>query len=97
MFDAFKELSFIKHKSESTNKDIVNLENWKSYFFGGQKRCGLVVENRTRAAVFVTCTISELKLRVSSPNQLTIQNLQFALISIESKKIGFSENKAVKE
>ena len=41
-------------------------------------------------------TTSDLKIHVSSPNQLSIQNLQFALISMESKIVGIFANKAVK-
>ena len=42
-------------------------------------------------------TTSDLKIHVSSSNQLIIQNLQFALISIEGKIVGIFANKAVKE
>ena len=42
-------------------------------------------------------TTSNLKLHASSPNQLIIQNLQFALISTESQILGYFANKAVKE
>ena len=35
---------------------------------------------------------SNLKLKVSSKNQLIIQNLQFALISMESKNLGIIAN-----
>ena len=42
-------------------------------------------------------TTSDLKLHASSPNQLIVQNLQFALISMESRILGYFANKAVKE
>ena len=38
-----------------------------------------------------------MKLHASTPNQLTIQSLQFALISMGSKILGYFANKAVKE
>ena len=48
--------------------------------------------------VFYELTSSDLKLHhVSSPNQQIIQNLQFALNSMESKILGIFANKAVKE
>ena len=40
---------------------------------------------------------SDLKLHASSLNQLIIQNLLFALMSMESKNLGYFANKAVKE
>ena len=40
---------------------------------------------------------SDLKLHASSPNQLIIQHLQFALSSVESKILAYFANKAVKE
>ena len=42
-------------------------------------------------------TTSDLKLQASSLNQLIIQNLLFALMSMESKIHGYFANKAVKE
>ena len=42
-------------------------------------------------------TTSDLKIHASSSNQLIIQNLQFALISMEGKIVGIFANKAVKE
>ena len=42
-------------------------------------------------------TTSDLKLHASSLNQLIIQNLLFALTSMESKILGYFANKAVKE
>ena len=42
-------------------------------------------------------TASDLKIHVSSSNQQIIQNLQFALISMEGKIVGIFANKAVKE
>ena len=42
-------------------------------------------------------TTSDLKLHAESQNQLIIQNLQFALISMDSNILGNFANKAVKE
>ena len=42
-------------------------------------------------------TTSDLKLHASSLIKLIIQNLLFALISMESKILGYFANKAVKE
>ena len=42
-------------------------------------------------------TTSDLKIHVSSFNQLIIQNLQFALISMEGKFVGIFAYKAAKE
>ena len=42
-------------------------------------------------------TTSDLKLHAPSPNQLIMQNLQFALSSIESKILGYFANEAVKK
>ena len=42
-------------------------------------------------------TTSDLQLHASSSNQLFIHNLQFVLISMESKILGYFANKAVKE
>ena len=42
-------------------------------------------------------TTSDLELHALSPKQLIIQNLQFALISMESKILGNFANKAVKK
>ena len=42
-------------------------------------------------------TTSDLELQASYPNQPIIQNLQFALISMESKILAYFANKAVNE
>ena len=42
-------------------------------------------------------TTSDVKIHVSSSNQLIIQNLQFASISMEGKIVENFSNKAVKE
>ena len=42
-------------------------------------------------------TTSDLKLHASSLNHLIIQNLLFALMSMESEILGYFANKAVKE
>ena len=48
-------------------------------------------------SVFNEKTTSDVKNLVSSLNQLIIRNLQFALISMESKIVRNFANKAVKE
>ena len=47
--------------------------------------------------LFNEYTTSGLKIHVTSPNLLIIQNLQFASITMESRILGIFANKTVKE
>ena len=81
-----KNSTFTEYKFAFLLLHSAKLNFWKQ---NRNKMLNLIVLNEQ--------TTSDLKLHASSLIKLIIQNLLFALISMESKILGYFANKAVKE